>query len=93
MAASIMTSSEGKFDRHVAIGAMDKTKQLAIYRDEWFEAVGLYDLGFDISAVIPVFDRCRAAIVALSDPKTMHVGAAIYNTRKSDGPKRSSRVP
>jgi AbiV family abortive infection protein len=93
MAASIMTSDEGKFDRHVAIGAIDKTKQLAIYRDEWFEAIGAYDIGFDISAVTRVFDRCRTAIVALNDPKTMHVGAAIYNTRKSDGSKRSSFPP
>jgi AbiV family abortive infection protein len=90
MAESIAESDEGKFERHVSIGAIDKTKQLAIYRDEWFESIGAYDIDFDASDVFRVFDRCRTATMALSDPKSMHVGAAIYNVRKSDGSKRAS---
>jgi hypothetical protein len=43
VAKAMYESEAGKFSRHVEIGALDKTKQLALYRDEWFEDAGLYD--------------------------------------------------
>src|ERR1700730_9348340 len=73
-------SEEGKFVRLVGVGAGDKTKQIAFYRDDWLESAGLHADQFDASDVTQLFEKCRAAIAALGDSKTMHVGRAIWRT-------------
>ena len=73
-------SEAGKFVRLVGVGAVDKTKQIAFYRDDWLESAGLHADQFDASDVTQLFEKCRAAIAALGDSKTMHVGRAIWRT-------------
>lgn len=73
-------SEAGKFVRLVGVGAVDKTKHIAFYRDDWLESAGLHADQFDASDVTQLFEKCRAAIAALGDSKTMHVGRAIWRT-------------
>lgn len=78
VARALHSSEHGWFSAAVAMGALDKTKQLALYRDEWFEAAGLHPEQFDQTDVLSLFDKARAAMAVLSDAKHMRVGRAIY---------------
>src|ERR1700730_6405994 len=62
-------SEAGKFVRLVGVGAVDKTKQIAFYRDDWLESGGLHADQFDASDVTQLFEKCRAVIAALGDSK------------------------
>jgi AbiV family abortive infection protein len=83
VARAMSESEAGRFDWLVSLGAVDKTKQIGFYHDDWLEAAGLHADQFEASDVTQVFEKCRAAIAALGDSKTMHVGKAIYATRNS----------
>ena len=78
VARAMSERDAGKFHRNVGIGAVNKTKQLAFYRDDWFESAGLHADQFDASDVTELFDKCRAAIAAVGDSQTLRVGRAIY---------------
>jgi AbiV family abortive infection protein len=73
-------SESGRFHWLVGIGAVDKTKQVALYRDDWFEAAGLSAEQFSGVDLETLFERCRLAVAAVSDQRTMRVGKAIYET-------------
>ncbi len=83
VARAMFESEAGKFDRLVSLGAVDKTKQIGFYHDDWLEAAALHADQFEASDVTQVFEKCRTAIAALGDSKTMCVGKAIYATRNS----------
>lgn len=83
VARAMRDSEAGRFDWVVSIGAVDRTKQLAFYRDDWLDAAGLHADQFKSADVTHLFEKCRAAIEALSDLRTMHVGKAIWHQRAS----------
>lgn len=78
VARAMYESEAGRFARLVDVGAVDKTKLIAFYRDGWLESAGLHAGQFEASDVTQLFEKCRAAIAALGDSKTMHVGRAIW---------------
>jgi AbiV family abortive infection protein len=78
VAKALFESRDGKFSREVLMGALDKTKQVALYRDGWLDAAGLHADQFDQSDVTALFDRVRSAIEAVGDQKLVRVGRAIY---------------
>lgn len=82
VARAMYASEAGRFDRLVGLGAVDKTKQLAFYRDDWLESTGLHADQFEASDVTQLFDKCRVAIAAVSDSRTMRVGKAIYEAHR-----------
>lgn len=78
VAKAMYESDTWKFSTHVKIGALDKTKQLALYRDDWFEAAGLYSSSFEDADITGMFDRAKSAIRAVGVPKIMRAARAIY---------------
>jgi hypothetical protein len=74
-AADHLTAVLSRIDR-LARGGVTS----AFYRDDWLESAGLHADQFDASDVTQLFEKCRAAIAALGDLKTMHVGRAIWRT-------------
>jgi AbiV family abortive infection protein len=83
VARAMYESEAGKFARLVDFGAIDKTKQLAFYRDDWLESAGIHADQFDASDVTQLFDKCRSAIAAVGNSKTMRVGRAIYKAQRN----------
>lgn len=83
VARAMYESEAGRFAWLVGVGAADKTKQIAFYRDDWLESAGLHAGQFEPSDVTQLFEKCRAAIAALGDSKTMHVGRAIYEAQRN----------
>jgi AbiV family abortive infection protein len=73
-------SEPGRFHGMVGIGAVDKTKQLSLYRDDWFELAGLSADQFDGEDVARVLERCRLVVAVVDDKRIMRVGKAIYET-------------
>jgi len=73
-------NKSGRFHWLVGIGAVDKTKQVALYRDDWLEAAGLSAEQFSGGDLEELFERCRLAVAAVSDQRVMRVGKAIYET-------------
>jgi AbiV family abortive infection protein len=71
-------SESGRFHWLVRIGAMDKTKQVALYRDDWLDAAGLSADQFTYTDLQALFEQCRHAIAAVGDQRMMRVGKAIY---------------
>lgn len=78
VARALCESTEGRFSRLVSIGALDKTKQCAIYYDEFFSSVDLHYGQFDETDVRELVDKAQNAIAAIADHKMMRVGQAIY---------------
>jgi AbiV family abortive infection protein len=78
VAKAMCESSDGRFTNLVTIGALDKTKQLALYRDRWFALVGLHPNQFKKADVTELFDKARGAIASVGEPKIMRAGRAIY---------------
>jgi AbiV family abortive infection protein len=81
VAKALHDSEEGRFNTHVGLGALDKTKQLALYRDDWADAFGISADQFDQSDVTKIFDTARQAIAAVGDNKLVRVGRAVYETQ------------
>ncbi len=80
-AAKAMYESEhGRFDSFVALTAVDKAKQLALYHDEWWVAAGL-DQNFERKDVEWLFAKCRSALLAIAEPKAMQAGKAMWQTQ------------
>ncbi len=107
VARAMSESEAGRFNRLVSLGAVDKTKQIGFYHDDWRDSDGLHADQFDASDVTQLFEKCRAAIAALGDSKTMRVGKAIYDigrkpaaplprhrtkTRRAPPPKQNART-
>ena len=78
VARAFYESREGKFLRNIDIGALEKTKQLGIYRDDWLFSLSLHANQFQKSDVTSILEAARNAITSLSDDRTSYVGRAIY---------------
>jgi len=73
-------SPEGKFLTHVGIGALEMTKHIGIYRDDWLTAASLHADQFNEADVTSMFETARRAIAVVGDPRIMRTGRAIYET-------------
>ena len=80
VARSMYNSEPGRFHWMVGIGAVDKTKQLSLYRDDWFEIAGLSADQFEGDDVARVLERCRLAVAVVGDKRVVRVGKAIFET-------------
>jgi AbiV family abortive infection protein len=74
-------SIEGRLLRHIEIGAVERTKHLAMYRDEWLTEASLHANQFEKSDVTGLFEYARSAIAVLGDGHAMRTARAIYETR------------
>ena len=79
-------SESGRFHWLVRIGAVDKTKQLGLYRDDWFETAGLGAAQFSDADAQTLFERCRLAVAGIGDQRVMRVGKALYEVGLSQNP-------
>jgi AbiV family abortive infection protein len=88
-------SDSGRFHWLVGIGAVDKTKQVALYRDDFYAATGLTADGFDGADLEKVFGQRRLAVAAVSDQRVMRIGKAIYEVhfKSSEAAGRIRRKP
>jgi AbiV family abortive infection protein len=93
VARSMHHSEPGRFHWMVGIGAVDKTKQLSLYRDDWFKIAGLSADQFDGDDVARVLERCRLAVTVVGDKRIMRVGMAIYETGLLRQSGRSDNFP
>jgi hypothetical protein len=77
---AFMDSREGRFLTHVEMGALEKTKHVGIYRDDWLTAASLHADQFDEADVVSMLETARRAVAVLGDLRIMHVGRALYET-------------
>jgi hypothetical protein len=82
VAKAMFESEHHLFNDHVEIGALNKTKQLAIYSDDWWAAAGL-NQNFERKDVEELFEKCRVAMRVVADAKMMRVGKAIFDVRRT----------
>jgi AbiV family abortive infection protein len=66
-------NTTGRFHWMVGIGALDKMKQIALYRDDW--SIGVTVDGSDVEVMLA---KCFAVTAALDDQRAVRVGKAIY---------------
>ncbi|HWX32095.1 MAG TPA: hypothetical protein VNZ53_32275 [Steroidobacteraceae bacterium] len=65
---------------HVHGGALEKTKQLGLYRDDWLTDASLHADQFSGADVSAIFSIARRAIEVVDDARIMRTGRAIYET-------------
>ncbi|APO52727.1 hypothetical protein BDS110ZK4_13420 [Bradyrhizobium diazoefficiens] len=65
---------------NVHVGALDKAKQIGLYRDDWLTDATLHADQFTEADVGAIFTIARRAIEAVEDPLIMNTGRAIYET-------------
>jgi hypothetical protein len=80
VAMAFASSPEGRFLTHVEMGALEKTKHMGIYWDDWLTAASLHADQFDEADVTSMFETARRAVGVLDDPLIMRTGRAIYET-------------
>jgi AbiV family abortive infection protein len=73
-------SHEGQLMSQVQGGALDKTKQLGLYRDDWLTDASLHADQFSDTDVNAIFSIARRAIEVVDDARIMRTGRAIYET-------------
>jgi AbiV family abortive infection protein len=78
LAEGMAADEAGLFFGAVVLGAVDKTKQLAFYRDAWFAKKELHPDQFCATDVETLFTHTRAAVHAIGDELVMRVGRAVY---------------
>ena len=61
-------------------GALDKTKQLGLYRDGWLTDASLHVDQFSDADVDAIFTIARRAIEVGHDARVRRTGRAIYET-------------
>lgn len=80
VAEAIRLSREGQFMSQVLGGAIEKTKQLGLYRDDWLTDASLHADQFSAADVDEIFSIARRAIEVVDDARIMRTGRAIYET-------------
>ena len=78
VAKALFESAEGRFSEVVTLGALDKTKQLALYFDDWSEELGMQHEKFQNGDVEKIFEQAKGAVAAVADQHYVRVGMAIY---------------
>jgi hypothetical protein len=87
IARAMSESESGRFARHVDMRAIDKTKQLALYHDDWAAEAGLDSKQFSVTDVKQIHNLCRQAVEAMGDDLVMTVGRAIYLADRDERPR------
>lgn len=78
LAQSYNSSAVGKLYLHMMIGALDKTKQVALYKDE-VGPLSLFNADqFSKKDVDELTDHLIPIVPLIFDQRTMHVARAIY---------------
>ncbi len=67
-----------QFCQQVEMGAIDKTKELALYRDGWLSKINLHADMFDTSTVKPMLEKTLDALETVVNPLCMKAGRAVY---------------
>ena len=80
VAEAFRLSPEGRLMSQVQGGALDKTKQLGLYRDNWITDASLHADQFTDIDVKALFSIARRAIEVGDDARIMRTGRAIYET-------------
>ena len=80
VARAFYESAQGRFLSHIAIEALEKTKQVGIYRDDWLSALSLHASQFKEADVVSICDAARNAVAALSNNRVVQTGRAIFQT-------------
>jgi AbiV family abortive infection protein len=80
VAEAFRLSREGQLMSQVHGGALDKTKQLGLYRDDWLTDASLHADQFSDADVNAIFTIARRAIEVVDDARIMRTGRAIYET-------------
>lgn len=80
VAEAFRLSREGQFMSNVHVGALDKAKQIGLYRDDWLTDASLHADQFSGADVDAIFTIARRAIEAVEDSLIMSTGRAIYET-------------
>jgi AbiV family abortive infection protein len=80
VADAFRLSDEGRFMSHVHSGALEKTKQLGLYRDDWLTDASLHADQFSDTDVNAILSIARRAIDVVGDARIMRTGRAIYET-------------
>jgi AbiV family abortive infection protein len=80
VADAFRLSREGRFMAQVHGGALEKTKQLGLYRDDWLTDASLHADQFSDADVNAILSIARRAIEVLDDARIMRTGRAIYET-------------
>lgn len=80
VAEAFRLSHEGQFMSNVHVGALDKAKQIGLYRDDWLTDASLHADQFTEADVDAIFTIARRAIEAVEDTLIMNTGRAIYET-------------
>jgi AbiV family abortive infection protein len=80
VANAFRLSREGWFMSQVHGGALEKTKQLGLYRDDWLTDASLHADQFSDADVNAILSIARRAIEVLDDARIMRTGRAIYET-------------
>lgn len=80
VAEAFRLSPEGQLMAQVHGGALDKTKQLGLYRDDWMTDASLHADQFSNTDVDAILSIARRAIDVVGDARIMRTGRAIYET-------------
>jgi AbiV family abortive infection protein len=80
VAEAFRLSREGQLMSQVHGGALDKTKQLGLYRDDWLTDASLHADQFSDADVNAIFTIARRAIEVVDDARIMRTGRAIYES-------------
>jgi AbiV family abortive infection protein len=80
VAEAFRLSHEGQLMSQVQGGALDKTKQLGLYRDDWLTDASLHADQFSDADVNAIFAIAGRAIEVVDDARIMRTGRAIYET-------------
>jgi hypothetical protein len=80
VAEGFKLSRQGQLMSQVLGNALEKTKQLGLYRDDWLTDASLHADQFSDADVDAIFTIARQAIEVVSDARIMRTGRAIYET-------------
>jgi len=80
VAEGFSLSREGQLMFQVLGGALEKTKQLGLYRDDWLTDASLHADQFSDADVDAIFTNAGRAMEVVGDARIMRTGRAIYET-------------
>jgi AbiV family abortive infection protein len=80
VADAFRLSDEGRLMSQVHGGALEKTKHLGLYRDDWLTEASLHADQFSAADVDAIFTMARRAIEVVDDGRIMRTGRAIYQS-------------
>lgn len=94
LAEELCETEAMRFSAQIEMGAVDKTKELALYRDEWLLALNLHVDIFERSPDKSMLQKTLAALREVMNDRCMEVGRLLfelYLERDTKRPKRRRR--